>query len=104
MVDRPPSDPAFERLLDYLKESRGFDFSAYKRSTLERRIDKRMGSVDVHRYADYLDYLQVHPDEFDHLFNAILINVTAFFRDASTFDYLRHDILPALIHAKAPDD
>ena len=100
MVERPPPNPEFERLLEYLKQTRGFDFTAYKRTTLARRVDKRMGSVEVGNYADYIDYLEVHPDEFGHLFNSILINVTAFFRDPQTFDYLRTEIIPALFQGK----
>jgi two-component system CheB/CheR fusion protein len=92
--------PEFENLLEHLKLSRGFDFTAYKRSTLSRRIDKRMAAINVTNYADYLDYLEVHPDEFGQLFNAILINVTSFFRDPETFEYLRTDVVPALLQAK----
>ena len=92
--------PEFEQLLEHLKLSRGFDFTAYKRSTLVRRIDKRMAGLNVNRYDDYLDYLEVHPDEFGQLFNAILINVTSFFRDPDTFEYLRDEIVPALLETK----
>jgi len=87
------TDPAFEALLAHLKESRGFDFTGYKRSSLIRRVNRRMSQVDIHDYPEYLDFLQVHPDEFTALFNTILINVTSFFRDADTWDYLRADIL-----------
>src|SRR5256886_16635308 len=75
-------------LIDYLKRSRGFDFAGYKPASLERRIQKRMQSVGVREYPDYVDYLEVHPEEFEILFNAILINVTAFFRDSGAWEYL----------------
>src|SRR3981081_3997905 len=78
----------FEALLLYLRQSRGFDFTGYKRSTLMRRVLKRMGQVAVADFAQYLDYLQVHPDEFAQLFNTILINVTSFFRDPDTWTFL----------------
>src|SRR5262245_617922 len=96
--------PELEHLLEYLKQSRGFDFTAYKRSTLARRIDKRMSTIEVGSYEDYLDYLEVHPDEFGQLFNAILINVTTFFRDPDTFEYLRTQVIPAILKAKQPDE
>jgi two-component system CheB/CheR fusion protein len=99
-----PVNPDFERLLDHLKRSRGFDFTAYKRSTLGRRIDKRMATVGISTYSDYVDFLEVHPDEYEQLFNAILINVTAFFRDSEAFDYLRTEIIPALLHAKPAEE
>src|SRR6187549_3614964 len=91
------SAPEFENLLTHLKNSRGFDFTAYKRSTLSRRIEKRLAAVGVDSYSSYLDYLEVHQDEFTQLFNAILINVTSFFRDAEAFDYLRTVIVPKVI-------
>jgi two-component system CheB/CheR fusion protein len=89
-------DHAFEALLDYLKRNRGFDFTGYKRSTLVRRVSKRMGEVGIKEYTGYQDYLQVHPDEFAALFNTILINVTAFFRDPAVWGYLAEQILPGL--------
>jgi len=103
-MNRRKVPPDFDRLLEYLKDARGFDFGVYKPATLSRRIEKRMGTVGVKSYADYIDFLEVHPDEFAELFNAILINVTGFFRDAETFEYIRHTIIPEMINGKEPDD
>ncbi|MEU4692733.1 CheR family methyltransferase [Actinoplanes sp. NPDC023714] len=97
------TDPNFEALLGYLKESRGFDFTGYKRSSLMRRVNRRMSQVETSDYQEYLDYLQVHPDEFTALFNTILINVTAFFRDADAWEYLRTDVLEPMVAAKPAD-
>src|SRR3712207_7535032 len=80
------SEPDFEQLLRYLRDSRGFDFSGYKPSSLQRRLRKRMEAVGVESYDDYRDYLEVHADEFEELFNTILINVTGFFRDAPAWE------------------
>src|SRR3954462_6313437 len=94
-----------ESLLDYLRESRGFDFSGYKRSSLERRIAKRMDEVGLERYADYQDHLEVTPTEFTQLFNTILINVTGFFRDPPAWEFLAEDVLPQLLerlHSNEP--
>ncbi len=95
-------DDDFEALLAYMKEVRGFDFTGYKRASLVRRVDRRMSQVGVGGYADYLDHLQVHPDEFTALFNAILINVTGFFRDPEAWEYLRSEVLAPMVAAKAP--
>ncbi|HSR25296.1 MAG TPA: CheR family methyltransferase [Candidatus Eisenbacteria bacterium] len=94
----------FEALLLYLQQSRGFDFTGYKRSTLMRRVLKRMGQVGIGDFADYLDYLQVHPDEFAQLFNTILINVTSFFRDPDAWEFLAREVLPRIIASKPGDD
>jgi two-component system CheB/CheR fusion protein len=98
-----PTDPHFELLLVYLKESRGFDFTGYKRSSLVRRVNRRMSQVGIPDYQEYLDYLQVHPDEFTALFNTILINVTGFFRDPDAWDYLRAEVLEPLVLSRPAD-
>jgi two-component system, chemotaxis family, CheB/CheR fusion protein len=97
-------DPNFENLLTYLRQSRGFDFTGYKRSTLMRRVYKRMQSLTIENFEEYLDYLEVDPEEFNYLFNTILINVTAFFRDSSAWEYLAEEILPNLIKNKKTSD
>jgi two-component system CheB/CheR fusion protein len=107
-VSAEPASPAaaieFEALLVYLKQSRGFDFSAYKRSSLMRRVIVRMQLIGINSFTDYLDYLQVDPDEFTRLFNTILINVTSFFRDREAWEFLAENVLPALLGAMAPGD
>jgi two-component system CheB/CheR fusion protein len=98
-----PADPAsvaeFEALLLYLKQSRGFDFTSYKRSSLMRRVLVRMQTMGVKGFATYLDFLQVDPDEFTRLFNTILINVTSFFRDTTNWEYVRDRVVPPLVGA-----
>ncbi len=98
------TDPQFEALLGYLKESRGFDFTGYKRSSLMRRVSRRMTQIGVGGHQDYVDHLQVHPDEFASLFNTILINVTGFFRDADAWEYLRAQVVEPLVAAKPADE
>jgi len=101
----PERDRAFESLLEYLKESRGFDFTGYKRASLMRRVVKRMSALpQVKSYGAYQDFLQVHPEEFTPLFNTILINVTSFFRDPAAWEFLAQDIVPRIIAAKRPGD
>jgi two-component system CheB/CheR fusion protein len=90
---------AFDLLLEHLKNTRGFDFTGYKRATLERRVAKRMEAVGAEGHAEYLDYLEVHPAEFSFLFNTILINVTGFFRDGAAWDYLASETVPRLLDA-----
>ncbi|MEH2389913.1 MAG: CheR family methyltransferase [Nostoc sp.] len=97
-------NPEFENLLIYLRQNRGFDFTGYKRSTLMRRVQKRMQSFNIEKFEEYLDFLEVHPEEFNYLFNTILINVTAFFRDSSAWEYIAEQILPNLIRNKKTSD
>jgi two-component system CheB/CheR fusion protein len=93
---------ALDELLAYLGRTRGFDFTAYKRPSLTRRIQKRLAEIEIPTYTAYVDYLETHPDEFPRLFNTILINVTAFFRDDTPWDLLAK-LLPALVASRDPD-
>src|SRR3954452_12239821 len=90
-------DPSFDALIDYIKSNRGFDFTGYKRPSLERRIQRRMQEHRLESYDDYRTYLGEHQDEFVDLFNTILIIVTAFFRDVAAWDYLRAEIVPRIV-------
>ena len=87
-------------LLDYLRTARGFDFHGYKPNSLARRIRKRMGALEIETFSAYQDYLEVHQDEFPILFNTILINVTAFFRDPEAWDVIRTIVVPQLLANK----
>ncbi|MDN5751533.1 MAG: protein-glutamate O-methyltransferase CheR, partial [Pseudonocardia sp.] len=92
-----------EVLLAHLRDTRGFDFTGYKRSSLSRRVQRRMEQVGITDHAEYLDHLELHAEEFTALFNTILINVTAFFRDPDAWDHLRTEVLPALLASIGPD-
>jgi two-component system CheB/CheR fusion protein len=103
MMDVLP-EREFDALLGYLKRERGVEFTAYKRASLMRRTQKRMQMVGLDRFADYTDYLEVHPEEFAQLFDVILINVTGFFRDEPSWTFLRDEVLPPLLAARSRVD
>ncbi|MDL5159852.1 CheR family methyltransferase [Actinomycetospora termitidis] len=107
-VGAVPLDPAqeaeFESLLVFLKESRGFDFTGYKRSSIQRRVARRMQQVEAVSFSEYLDRLQVDTAEFTQLFNTVLINVTGFLRDAEAWRELSDQIVPQLLAPKARGD
>jgi two-component system CheB/CheR fusion protein len=96
-------DPGLEPLLEYLRSDRGFDFTGYKRTSLKRRIENRMRMVGIERFNEYTEYLEVHPEEFNQLFNMILINVTGFFRDQAAWDFLGREIIPKIIEQRRPE-
>ena len=98
-----PRDTPWDALLSYIQRNRGFDFRGYKQAGLERRVRRRMQMVESASFEDYIDYLEVHPEEFPQLFNTILINVTGFFRDAQAWDFLSQHILVPLLKDKEPD-
>jgi two-component system CheB/CheR fusion protein len=102
-VEAAADDAALESLLEYLKRSRGFDFTGYKRPSLRRRIDKRMRAVGIRAYGEYADFLEVHPAEFSQLFNVILINVTKFFRDDGAWEFLGAEVIPRILETRRPE-
>src|SRR3954470_6204729 len=89
--------PELQSLLEHIRSARGFDFSGYKRASLERRLGKRLEALGIPDYGGYQDYLEVNPDEFTELFDTLLINVTGFFRDEPAWDFLRTDVIPKLL-------
>lgn len=92
-----PDTNQLNELLEFIRDNRGFDFTGYKRSTLVRRLNKRMHDAGVGSYTDYRDLLEADVDEYTKLFDTILINVTGFFRDPDVWDYLSSDIIPAIV-------
>ena len=89
-----------ETILNYLNEERGFDFSGYRQSMIERRLEKRFRPTKCENYNEYGRYLQKHPDEFDNLIDVLTINVSRFFRDTLTFEYIAGKVLPEIVHRK----
>jgi two-component system, chemotaxis family, CheB/CheR fusion protein len=87
-----------------LRHRLGHDFSQYKRSTMLRRIQRRMQVVGASTGAEYLERLSDTTDEADLLFRDLLINVTCFFRDAEAFDFLRREVIPSLLQDRGASD
>jgi two-component system, chemotaxis family, CheB/CheR fusion protein len=90
----------FEGLLEFIRTRRGFDFTGYKRPSLQRRIAKRMESVEVEGFGAYQQYLEDNQDEFVRLFDTVMINVTSFYRDPETWEYVAREIVPKIVFDK----
>ncbi len=84
------------RVLSLLAERTDHDFSQYKKSTLIRRIERRMSVNRCRSMEDYLKYLYRNPDETRLLFQDLLIGVTNFFRDPEVFAFVQEEVLPEL--------
>ena len=99
--NQPPATPAttsgLNRILMQLRSATGHDFSQYKKSTIGRRIERRMSMHDIRDREVYARYLKEHPAEITLLFKELLINVTNFFRDPEAFEALKREILPQLL-------
>jgi two-component system CheB/CheR fusion protein len=96
-VNRRPDD--LRPITDLILQTTGHDFTLYKQGTIRRRIERRMSLAgnNVTSTAAYLDLLRQDETEREKLASDLLINVTSFFRDPKTFQYLADDVLPGLI-------
>ncbi len=100
----PEHTPEFDALLAFIRDTRGFDFSVYKRNTLWRRFKRRLAELDLDSFSEYQDVLQGRPSEYNELFNTFLINVTSFFRDAEAWQAVNEIVIPAITDGITPDD
>jgi two-component system, chemotaxis family, CheB/CheR fusion protein len=92
---------AMRKIFILIRNRTGHDFSQYKKSTINRRIGRRMSIHQIKEMPQYLRYLQETPHEIDLLFKEFLINVTHFFRDPEAFESLKQEALKDII--KKPD-
>ena len=99
----PDEESALRDVLAFLCARTGRDLSCYKRSTLIRRLARRMQVVGIDSLSAYLDHLRLHPGEAGALLQDLLISVTNFFRDREAFDTLEA-CLPELFRGKTRDD
>jgi len=88
---------SLEKVLILLRGKTGHDFSLYKKNTVYRRIERRMGIHQISRIADYVLYLQENSQEVELLFKELLIGVTSFFRDPAAWEQLQGEVIPALL-------
>jgi len=93
-----------QKIFLQLRAQTRHDFSGYKPSTLQRRIERRMAIHRVETLADYVTYLQQKPEEVQILFRELLIGVTRFFRDPEAFDSIRDEVIPHLFEGRSPGD
>ena len=91
-------------VIQLLRKTTGTDFGHYKMTTIRRRIIRRMLLLRLETLHSYADYLRQNPDEVLALYGDLLINVTTFFRDADTMDYLQKELLPQLVRQKTPHE
>jgi two-component system CheB/CheR fusion protein len=104
IVSLPDVTDFLLNVCEHLRHRVGHDFSQYKRSTMLRRIQRRMHVVGASSGEEYLQRLQDDATEAGLLFRDLLINVTCFFRDAEAFDFLRREVIPELLRDKGASD
>ena len=99
----PKAENAMKKVSVLLRAQTGHDFSQYKPSTINRRIERRMAVHQLETIEGYVKYLQQTPAEVDSLFRDLLIGVTNFFRDPEAFKAIEEQIIPNLFAGKPAD-
>jgi two-component system, chemotaxis family, CheB/CheR fusion protein len=90
---------ALEKIYILLRANTGHDFSLYKKSTIQRRVERRMGLHQIDKVAHYVRFLRDNPQEVELLFKELLIGVTRFFRDPPAWEKLKDEIVPSALAA-----
>ncbi len=103
LFEKPAQIGDLNLLLMLIRTATGHDFSLYKKSTISRRIERRMDQHNLSELKEYIRYLKEHPAEMPILFKELLINVTSFFRDPEAFVALKDEVLPQLLKDKPSD-
>jgi two-component system CheB/CheR fusion protein len=80
-----------------LRNTTGIDFTHYKRTTIHRRIRRRMALHGLETLGQYRAYLHEHTSEIQALYQDFLIRVTSFFRDPAAFQSLTNMVFPRLV-------
>jgi two-component system CheB/CheR fusion protein len=93
---------SLEKVINMLKIYTGNDFSLYKKNTLYRRIERRMGVHKIDKIASYVGFMQENPKELELLFQELLIGVTSFFRDIQPWEILKEKVIPEVISKLRP--
>ena len=101
---RPPrktNAQALQKVMTLLRQSAGVDFTQYKQSTIERRIERRMAVHRLEKLEDYLHHVEANRSELDVLYRDILIGVTNFFRDRAVFEEIKTTVLPRIFEHRS---
>ena len=102
LAQEDKAQSGLEKVVILLRAQTGHDFSLYKKTTVYRRIERRMGIHQIDRIASYVRFLQENPQELDLLFKELLIGVTSFFRDPAAWEQLKKEVIPALLAGRPP--
>ena len=92
-----------EKVMILLRAQTGYDFSMYKKNTVYRRIERRMGIHEIEKMAEYVHFLQENPHEVELLFKELLIGVTNFFRDPPVWEVLKKSAILPLLSSRPVD-
>ncbi|HET6889777.1 MAG TPA: chemotaxis protein CheB, partial [Pyrinomonadaceae bacterium] len=97
-------EEALMAIFTQLRKRTGHDFSNYKRATILRRIERRLGLCELRELSEYAQLLLKQPQEVQALMKDLLISVTNFFRDPESIESLKKNVIPKIFENKDPND
>src|SRR5271157_224922 len=97
-------DGLLNQINDLIRDHLGREFSVYKKSTIVRRIERRMALNQINTLDEYVSFLKDYPLEIESLFNEVLIGVTHFFRDEDAFNALEEKVVSVLLKDRGEED
>ncbi len=99
----PSENASIGTIFQLLRKATGLDFTHYRQTTIQRRIQRRMVVHKIDQLAEYVKYVQTNPAEIKALYQDMLINVTSFFRNAAVFEAMKSEVFPRIVASRAPD-
>ena len=99
----PAQENDLNKIFIMLRSAKGVDFTSYKRSTIMRRVNRRMLLQKIEGTEEYIAYLKENPSEIETLYQDVLINVTSFFREPGAFEALKISVFPYIANKAAVD-
>ena len=102
-ADAAGESAGLNTIFQLLRRGTGVDFTHYRKTTILRRIQRRMVVHKIDKLDDYVKYVQMNTAEIKALYQDMLINVTSFFRNPRVFDILKSEVFPSILKDKSPD-
>ncbi len=94
-------DARLGHIFQRLRSAHGVDFTHYKRTTIKRRLERRMMLRRIESLEEYAALIDSDRGEMASLYQDFLIRVTEFFRDPDSFDALGRYVVPVLCEGRS---
>ncbi|WP_404342065.1 CheR family methyltransferase [Pseudoalteromonas mariniglutinosa] len=92
------TDSDFKLIAEQVYDACGIVLAEHKREMVYSRLARRIRTLKLSSFNQYLDYLETHKEhEFSEFINAITTNLTSFFRESHHFTYLQSNVIPMLL-------
>ncbi|UTF51563.1 protein-glutamate O-methyltransferase [Desulfomicrobium sp. ZS1] len=91
------TDKELKQFSEFIYSELGIKITQTKKTMLQARLQRRLRTLNMKSYGQYLEYLQSLKGlevELPQMVDAVTTNTTSFFREPKHFEYLSQIILP----------